>query len=309
VTELGTAQLSPTLTDVKERVSEAADTETLGRRTIGSEWAALLAVANKEWIIFRRYPARMINLFFWPIMFPLAYIFTARALSGPDGANLATFTATAGTADYVGFLAIGSTFYMWLNVTLWSVGFSLREEQLRGTLESNWLCPVWRISIVLGGAITRLLTMLVFLIITGIEFWLFFGINLVQGHPWLMLLVLLLTIPSIYGFGIAFGSLVLRFKEANALVFIVRGIFLVFCGTTYPLAVLPGWMQAISAWLPLTYTIQAIRVLGEPGATFATVQGEVGVLALFAVGLPVLGVFVFQTTERRSRRTGSLGHY
>ena len=39
---------------------------------------------------------------------------------------------------------------MWLNLTLWSVGFSLREEQMRGTLESNWLCPVWRISIVLG---------------------------------------------------------------------------------------------------------------------------------------------------------------
>jgi len=251
----------------------------------------------------------MINLFFWPIMFPLAYIFTARALSGPGGVNLATFTAIAGTADYVGFLAIGSTFYMWLNVTLWSVGFSLREEQLRGTLESNWLCPVWRISIVLGGAITRLLTMLVFLVITGVEFWIFFGINLVQGHPWLMLLVLLLTIPSIYGFGIAFGSLVLRFKEANALVFIVRGIFLVFCGTTYPLAVLPAWMQAVSAWLPLTYTIHAIRVLGEPDAGLVDVLGDVQRLALFAVMLPIFGVLAFQATERRARRTGSLGQF
>jgi ABC-2 type transport system permease protein len=282
---------------------------TLGWRTAGSECAALLAVANKEWIIFRRYPARMINLFFWPIMFPLAYIFTARALSGPADANLAEFVANAGTSDYVGFLAIGSTFYMWMNVTLWSVGFSLREEQLRGTLESNWLCPVWRISIVLGGAITRMLTMLVFLVITGIEFWLFFGVNLVQGHPWLMLLVLLLTIPSIYGFGIGFGSLVLRFKEANALVFIVRGIFLVFCGTTYPLTVLPAWMQAISAWLPLTYTINAMRVLGDPGATFADVSGDLQRLTLFAVTLPVLGVIAFRATERRSRRTGTLGQY
>ena len=100
-------------------------------------------------------------------------------------------------------------------------------------------------------------------------FWLFFGVNLVQEHPALMLLVLMVTIPSIYGFGIAFGSMVLRFKEANALVFIVRGIFLVFCGTTYPLAVLPAWMQTIAAWLPLTYTIHAFRVLGAPEATLA----------------------------------------
>jgi ABC-2 type transport system permease protein len=191
---------------VRAPAASQAGLVTVGRRTGGSELAALLAVAHKEWLIFCRYPGRLINLFFWPIMFPLAYIFSARALSGPGGENLAAFTATAGTSDYVTFLAIGSTFYMWMNVTLWSVGFSLREEQLRGTLESNWLCPVWRISIVLGGAITRLLTMLVFLVITGIEFWLLFGINLVQGHPWLMLLVLLLTIPSIYGFGIAFAS-------------------------------------------------------------------------------------------------------
>ena len=198
---------------------------------------------------------------------------------------------------------------MWLNVTLWSVGFSLREEQLRGTLESNWLCPVWRISIVLGGALTRFATMLLFLIITAIEFWIVFGTNLVQGHPWLMLLVLLLTIPSIYGIGIAFGSLVLRFREANALVFIVRGIFLVFCGTTYPLAVLPAWMQAVSAWLPLTYTIHALRALSQPEATLPDVMPDIQPLVIFALTLPVLGVLVFRATERRSRRTGRLGHY
>lgn len=282
---------------------------TLVRRSLGSEWAALLAVSRKDWLIYRRYPGRLANIVIWPILFPLGFIFSARALGGPDGEHLPTFSAVAGTSDYVGFLVIGSTFYMWLNLTLWSVGFSLREEQMRGTLESNWLCPVWRISIVLGGAMTRVVMAMVFLLITAIEFWIFFGINLVQGQPTLMLLVLLLTIPSIYGFGIAFGSLVLRFKEANALVFIVRGIFLVFCGTTAPLAVLPGWMQTVAAWLPLTYTIHAFRVLGAPDATFADVTSDIQRLALFAVALPIFGVLAFRATERRSRSSGSLGHY
>ena len=254
-------------------------------------------------------PGRLANLFIWPILFPLGYIFSARALGGPDGEHLSAFSALAGTADYVGFLAIGSTFYMWLNLTLWSVGFSLREEQMRGTLESNWLCPVWRISIMLGQAMTRAVMAVVFLLITAVEFWLFFGIRIVQGQPLLMLLVLLLTVPSIYGFGIAFGSLVLRFKEANALVFIVRGIFLVFCGTTYPLAVLPGWMQTVAAWLPLTYTIHAFRTLGAPDATFADVALDVQRLAIFAVALPIVGVLAFRATERRARSSGSLGHY
>jgi ABC-2 type transport system permease protein len=270
---------------------------------------ALLAVVRKDWTIYRRYPGRVANLFIWPILFPLGYIFSARALSGPDGSQVAAFSDVAGTADYVSFLAIGSTFYMWLNLTLWSVGFSLREEQMRGTLESNWLCPTWRISIVLGGALCRAVMAMVFLLITAVEFWLFFDVNLVQGQPALMLLILLLTIPSIYGFGIAFGSLVLRFKEANALVFIVRGIFLVFCGTTAPLAVLPDWMQAVAGWLPLTYTIHAMRALGTADATFADIAIDVQRLALFAIALPVFGYFAFQSTERRSRSSGSLGHY
>ena len=91
--------------------------------------------------------------------------------------------------------------------------------------------------------------------------------------------------------------------------FIVRGIFLVFCGTTYPLAVLTDWMQTIAAWLPLTYTIQAFQVLGAPDATSADVALDVQRLAIFAVVLPILGVLAFRATERRSRSSGSLGHY
>ena len=101
----------------------------------------------------------------------------------------------------------------------------------------------------------------------------------------------------------------LCFKEANALVFIVRGIFLVFCGTTYPLVVLPGWMQAVATWLPLTYTIHAFRTLGAPDATFADVALDVQRLAIFAVALPIVGVLAFRATERRARSSGSLGHY
>jgi ABC-2 type transport system permease protein len=89
----------------------------------------------------------------------------------------------------------------------------------------------------------------------------------------------------------------------------VRSLFLVFCGTTYPLAVLPEWMQAVAAWLPLTYTIRALRALDGPGATLADVAVDLERLALFGVALPLLGFLAFRSTERRSRQSGSLGHY
>jgi ABC-2 type transport system permease protein len=281
----------------------------LVRRSFASELYALLAVAKKEWIIFRRYPSWVVAFFIWPVLFPVGWIFTAKALAGPQGSALPTFGSLAGTTDYISYIVIGSTLYMWLNITLWDVGFHLRNEQMRGTLESNWLCPVWRLSIMLGSSLTKLGTALFFLAIAVFEFRLFFGIRLWQGDPLLLFLILALVIASIYGIGIAFGSLVLRFKEANTMVFLVRGIFLIFCGISYPLEVLPRWMQEVAAFLPLTYAIQAIRAVVLTGATFSEIWPELQMLALFAVVLPIAGSLAFLVTERRARRTGALGKY
>src|SRR5262249_23670522 len=144
---------------------------------------------------------------------------------------------------------------------------------------------------------------------TAIEFRLFFGVQLLQGNPALLLLVFALVIASIYGIGLGFASLVLRFKEANAMVFLVRGIFMIFCGITYPLEILPGWMRQLAAFLPLTYAIHAIRAIVLTGAQLADIRSDLWALVLFALILPLLGYVAFSMTERRSRRMGDLGQY
>ena len=281
----------------------------LARPSFASQLRAIWAAARKEWIIFLRYPSWIMSTVVWPVLFPIGYIFGARALGGPTGADVAAFKALAGTGDYIGFIVVGSTMWMWLNITLWDVGYQLRNEQMRGTLESNWLCPVWRIGMVLGGSLTKLASALLVVVVSAVEFRLFFGVRLLEGNVGLLLLVMLLSILSIYGVGLAFASLVLRFKEANALVFLVRGVFMIFCGISFPLAVLPGWMQAVAQWLPLTYSIHAVRAVALSGAGFAEISADLSRLALFGLALPAIGVALFTLTERRARRRGDLGQY
>ncbi|HMN28981.1 MAG TPA: ABC transporter permease [Caldilineaceae bacterium] len=281
----------------------------LGQRTFRSELGILLVMARKEWTIFRRYPSSIVAFLIWPIIFPFSAIFTARALSGPDNSSLPAFALRAGTTDYAAYIVIGLTIYMWINITLWDIGFHLRNEQMRGTLESNWLCPVWRFSILLGPSLSKLGTSLFFFVLAAIEYQLLFGISLVGERPGLVLLILLLTIPSIYGIGVAFGSLVIRFQEANALVFLVRGIFLIFTGASYPLTVLPDWMQRVAAWLPLTYTITAIRAVALNDAGLADILPALAMLLLFAAILLPAAYLLFRFTEQRARRTGTLGQY
>jgi ABC-2 type transport system permease protein len=276
--------------------------------SFSSHWRALWAVARREWLIFIRYPSWVIQMFIWPVIFPLMYIFTGRALSGPDASGLQQFMQVSGASEFNGYVIIGTTIWMWQNVVLWNVGFALRNEQWRGTLESNWMTPTWRFAYLLGSSLPQIVTMGMFLGVTAIEAGLIFGVRL-NGNPWLLLLVMAACIPAIYGLGFAFASIVITAKEANTFVFLVRGLVMIFCGVSFPLSMLPGWMQSIASWLPQTYMITAMRKAALSNATLAQVRPEIMSLLAFGLFWLVAGYVLFQWMERRARQTGAIGQY
>src|SRR5574339_1217606 len=273
----------------------------LGKPGIGSDVRAFGAILRREWTIFTRYPSWIIALFIWPLIFPMLYILTARALSGPDGSGLAVFMQTTGATDYIGYIIVGTTVWMWQNIVLWDVGFSLRNEQMRGTLESNWLSPTWRFSYLLGLTGPQIISMLMFIGVTALEFGLLFGVRL-HGSVWMILLMMLAAIPSIYGLGFAFASLVITVKEANAFVFLIRGIVMIFCGITFPVSLLPGWMQSIARWLPQTYLIHGMRAAAFSNAGIRELAPDLLPLLLFGTFWLLIGYFTFIWMERRARR-------
>src|SRR5260370_40355390 len=134
----------------------------LGRTGWRSDLRALGSVFWREWTIFTRYPSFIITFVIWPVILPAGYILSARALAGPDSSVLALFAKASGTSDYVGYIAIGTIVWMWQNMSLWSIGFALREEQMRGTLESNWLTPARRLWFLFGSGLMHGLVMLSF---------------------------------------------------------------------------------------------------------------------------------------------------
>jgi ABC-2 type transport system permease protein len=283
-------------------------TRSLAKPGLEADLRALWAVVWREWNIFVRYPSWVISLFIWPIIFPLGYILIARALSGRDGSGLAQFQATTGIDEYVGYIAVGTMIWMWQNIVLWQTGFSLRNEQMRGTLESNWLSPTWRFAYLLGSSIPQFVSMLMLMGVAVLEYVFIFGIRF-EGSLWLTLLVMLAAVPSVYGLGFAFASVVITAREANAFVFLARGIVMIFCGITYPLAILPAWMQSVSKWLPQTYIINAVRSASLSADGLTAILPDLGLLVLFGIFWLAAGYTLFHLMERRARQTGSIGQY
>ena len=276
-------------------------------RTISRTIRVFAAAARRDLLITTRYADFVVGMLVWPILMPSRTVFAAKALAGPDGSGLSAFADRTGTTDYVGFVFAGMVLWMWLNMVLWSVGGELRAEQRRGTLESNWMTPAPRLAILRGSGLNQMIVsaipVLASLTVCSVAWRVRFAVTPLVG------LVFLVSTIAVFGLALAFASLVLFLKELNAAVFFLRGVFMVFCGLTSPLSVLPPWMRAVSKALPLTYSIDLVRRLSLAGASYADVSHDFWILTAFAAGLLVAGCLAFVVVDRAVRRRGTLGQY
>lgn len=145
-----------------------------------------------------------------------------------------------------------------------------------------------------GLAVMLLLATTVF----GLSF-LAYGLMIV---PFLLILFL---------FGIALGifgsAIVLRLGPASEwFVWPIPALVSPFAGVFYPLATLPGWMQAVGRLLPPSYVFEGMRAIVSGGAFSRTALVVGGVLALLDVAA---ACWLFARVFRQSLRTGLLARY
>jgi ABC-2 type transport system permease protein len=270
---------------------------------------AFVAAVRKELRTVRRYPTLWLGLVFWPVLLPASYVLMGQAYSGNDPKAIAAFAERSGTVEVAGFVFVGFAMYMWLSTILWGPGTALRTEQMRGTLEAMFLTPTSRLVALFGPPAAALPTLGLTFVVMGAAMWILFGVALPLDGVLRTLIVIAFALPALYAIGTLFAAGVLRFGEIGPIVQLVRGIFVLACGITFPVLMLPGWAQAVASVLPPTYIVQDIRAVLLRGLGLGDVAGDlaitVGLTAVFAV----FAIVIFRALERSARRSGMLGRY
>lgn len=267
------------------------------------------AAARKELRQQRRYPTLFLGLLFWPVLLPATWVLMGHAFSGNDPAALAAFAERAGSANVAGFVFVGYAMYMWLSALLWGAGTSLRQEQLRGSLEAVFLTPASRLVPLFGPGVATLLPMAASFVITFLALWVLFGVLPPFAAIAQAAAVMVLGVPALYAIGSLFAASVLRFGEVGPIVQVVRGVFVLACGITYPVAMLPIWAQ-VGAWLlPPTYIVDDIRRVVLRGASLGDIWTDLAIVFGLGALIAVLAVAVFRALETSARRTGMLGQF
>lgn len=255
---------------------------------------------------YTRYPGNFLIYLILPFLFTLLIFGMGQFVGGSNAA--ANFAARTGTSNILVYEILGSAVWMISWVVVEDVGVALRDEQIKGTLEQNFLAPVNRFTLLVGLSLTDI-------VITTALFFGIAGVTIAVTMPGSSLsllqafLALLVGLIPLFGIGFLFAGFVVRFKEPYVFVQIVNLIFATLTGTYYPVKFLPYWVQFLSGVLPQTYVIEDMRKIVLANQTLISLYGSIFILFALAFTYPILGYTVFRQIEKRASVTGEFSKY
>jgi len=207
----------------------------------------------------------------WGILFPLAFVLAFAIRNPVDVRSL--------IPGLLALTILFSTSSMEATVIVF--------ERRIGSLERLLLAPLRLPALLAGkllGGMTFGLTVTLVVLVVSLAI---FG---TAGTNWLMLfLALLLSATAFSGLG-AFVSVAVReVFEAQTLANFIRFPMMFLSGVFVPLASMPAWLQVIARLLPLTYSVEALRV-ALSGGSWAIAAIDLGALAAFSLIFFILAV-------------------
>ena len=255
-----------------------------------AEWARLTAFAYRNLIMARRNVFFVFELTFWPGVAMLSHGLLTRFLDL--------------TPEMTAFILVGTVALSAVQVCQLDVAYAVLFDIWSKSMKHQFLTPVrihhlalgsWLVGVGRGVIVWALMA-----VIGGRAF----GFDFLGPGPVRVALFLLGCFLTALVIGLLVCALVLLFgTRAETSAWAAVNFFVMLGGIYYPISVLPGWVQAISAAIPLTYFLDGIRAgYGFPSQFAYPFATGFALSLLYAI----LAHWALAAAVTRSRRTGLL---
>jgi ABC-2 type transport system permease protein len=269
----------------------------------------ILTVARFSLLQQRRNRSWVVNTSLTPFFLLAPLVFVANSFLGQPGPGREAFVTLTGYENYLGFLIVPLIDATMTSTVYSHIGHTIRFEQMSGTLERLLMSLRFPVSLILGRSLGFLAFVFWFAGTAVGLAWLFFGLRLDVS---LASAALLLPLHLLLVFGTAFfmSSLFLWIRDAFAVQMLFsRFVLLTLVGATYPVSMLPGWLQPVARVIPFTWLYELERAAFLRAAPPAELLGGLLVLGAMVVALWVGAFAFFRVMLDQARRTGRLGMY
>jgi len=206
------------------------------------------------------------------------------------------------------FFVVGNAVQVSCMSGIYAATMAIANERQYQTLAPLLASPANRFAIFMGRSLPVLANGLVVSAWGFLVGWLLLDFDPDPGVLPELAVVVTISVASCTAFGLTLGSLGMRARDVFLISNIAYYVFWVFAGVNIPREVLPEWMQAVGAGLPLTHGIEAAREV-VAGATLADVGGLLWREALIGAVYGTLAFALFRLFEHEGRRRASLETY
>ncbi len=261
------------------------------------------AMVRKELIILARYPVEFFSSFAQILVIVTVFTLAGLTFSSSGGDN----TTTSGIVSY------GFILYLFLNDTLWTVGFHIRREQVQGTLEQLYLSPASKFASLVARIIHLLAWTSMLAVVAVLVMRTLLG-ALPVNNLGLGIFLLLMNLSATFGIGFAFAAITLWLRQtAETLVNFLQFAFIIFGAVFFPFSALPSWMQTIARFIPLSHGVDIFRstLMDYPPGfpELAPAELQILIVTIFGLVMPFVGYGMYQRAERKAREKGTLSQY
>ena len=204
----------------------------------------------------------------------------------------------AGNPNYFQFVAPGVMAMVTVMAVMMGLAGSVAREKEVGTLDGLLVAPISRGSIVMGKSFAQTVRGLAQGAMVLAIAIIFFAVRVYGSWP-LLITMLILGIFSFVGMGILISAMVEEQETAMTIMMTLTFPMLFLSGAFFPLQQMPGFMQAISKFVPLTYLVEGLRQVMVLGAGIGQVWRPVTVLLAFGAVTLAIAIPAFKRVVTR----------
>jgi ABC-2 type transport system permease protein len=203
-----------------------------------------------------------------------------------------------GNPNYFEFVAPGIMAMVVMMSLMTGLPHAISYEKDMGTLDGMLVAPTSRWAIILGkvmaqttrGLIQGFIILLLSVVLFGVA---------IHGSILLVVLLIFLTVFGFVGLGILITSFADKEETATMVMMTLMFPMMFLSGVFFPIQQMPGFMQTLANFLPLTYAASAMRKVMVLGAGTGAILTDVLVLFVFGSVMLTIAVPMFKKAMNR----------
>lgn len=207
----------------------------------------------------------------------------------------------SGQENFASYVVLGTGLMsIWSCICFSSAG-DINRERFSGTLALIFAAPAGFPRIILGKILGNTLLSLASLLISFVTAGVIYRVPITLVSPGYFTIAMIGMIGSFVVISSAIACLLTLSRRTTLYMNCIEIPFILLCGMSFPIAVLPAWLQPISRCLAPTWAIELLRMAVQGITDTKSFWGKFAILTALSTALALFSAWLYQVIDRKVR--------